>query len=157
MMEGETPMLRLVVIVLAAFAGGTVVRAQQSDDQQSAPQQSDAQKPAAQQSDVQTADPGDLKGFPSEKERDSYAFGYNFGKMMQDRKAQVHLETMIVGLNDAFSGKPGRLSAQDATVWARHVQNEGYRRQQAELAARWPPRTTRRARRSWKSTRSVRA
>ena len=130
-------MSRLVVLVLAALAAGAVAQAQQPDAQKkpAAPQADAQQKPAAPQPGAQNPSDSDLKGFPSEKERDSYAFGYDFGKTVQARKIEILLDQVITGLKDSYSGKPGRLSDQDATVWARHAFNEGMRRVQADREA----------------------
>lgn len=129
-------MSRLVVLVLAALAAGAVAQAQQPEAQKkpAAPQPDAQQKPTGPQADAQKAG-ADLQGFPSEQERDSYAFGYDFGKTVQLRKIDVLLDLVIAGLRDSYSGKPGRLADQDATVWSRHAFNEGMKRVQAEREA----------------------
>ena len=132
-------MSRLVILVLAGLATGAVAHAQQQPEIQNKPvaQQPDAQqKPAAPQSGAQPPfDDNDLKGFPSKEERDSYAFGYDFGKTVQLRRIEVLLDQLIAGLKDSYSGKPGRLSERDAVVWARAAWNAGMRRVQAERKA----------------------
>lgn len=125
-------MSRLVVLILAALAAAAVAQAQQPDAK---PKPAAPQEPAAPQPGAQGPADGDLAGFPSKQERDSYAFGYDFGKTVQARKIDILLEQVITGLKDSYSGKPGRLPDQDATVWARHVFNEGMRRVQAEREA----------------------
>ena len=109
----------VAVLGLAALAAGAAAQAQQPA----------AQKPAA-------TDDG---GFANETEKGSYALGYDLGKTIQNRKFDVVLETVIAGMRDALSGRPGRMSERDATVLARQVQNAGARRvmaERAELAAK---------------------
>jgi len=111
-------MFRFVpVLALAALAAGTAAHAQQPAAQKPA-----AQKPAA----------TDAGGFANETEKGGYAVGYDLGRMIQDRRLDVGLEPVIAGMRDAFSGRSGRMTDEEATVLARHVQNEGMRRVKAE-------------------------
>ena len=133
-------MSRLVILVLAGLAAGAVAYAQQPEAEAQkkpvAPQPEAQQKPAAPQPSAQPPfDDNDLKGFPSKEERDSYAFGYDFGKTVQLRRIEVLLDQLIAGLKDSYSGNPGRLSERDAVVWARGAWNAGMRRVQAERKA----------------------
>jgi FKBP-type peptidyl-prolyl cis-trans isomerase len=105
----------VAVLALAALAAGAAAQAQQPA----------AQKPPA-------TDDG---GFANETEKGSYAVGYDLGKTIQIRKLDVVLETVIAGMRDALSGGPGRMTAEQATVLARHVQNEGMRRVMEERKA----------------------
>lgn len=129
-------MSRLAVLILAALASAAVAQAQQPDAQPkpAAPKEPGASQ-AAPQPGAQNPSAGDLKGFPNEEERNSYAFGYDFGKTVQARKIEILLDQVITGLRDSYSGKPGRLSDTDATVWARAVFNAGIRKLQAEREA----------------------
>jgi FKBP-type peptidyl-prolyl cis-trans isomerase len=73
-------------------------------------------------------------GFANETEKGSYALGYDLGKTILDRKFDVLLEQVIAGMRDAVGGRPGRMTADEAAVLARAVQNAGARRVKAERA-----------------------
>lgn len=73
-------------------------------------------------------------GFASETEKNSYALGYDYGRMMRTRKVEVVPEQIVAGLRDALGGAPGRLSDQDVTVLVRGIQNAAQRRMQQERA-----------------------
>lgn len=120
-------MCRFVVVL--AVAAGAAAQAQASFTQQPASQPPAAEEPAA-------TDDG---GFANEIEKGSYALGYDFGRMVQNRKVEVVAEQLIAGLKDALTGGRARLSDQEVTVLARGIQNEAMRRMQkerAELAAK---------------------
>jgi FKBP-type peptidyl-prolyl cis-trans isomerase len=105
----------VAVLALAALSAGAAAQAQQS-----APQ-----KPAA----------TDEGGFANETEKGSYALGYDLAKSAQNGRFEVVLEPFIAGFRDAFSGRPGRMTAEEAMVLSRAVQNAGARRLKAEKMA----------------------
>jgi FKBP-type peptidyl-prolyl cis-trans isomerase FklB len=110
-------MLRFVAaLALAASAA--------AEPQASTPPPASPQPPA----------PAARAAFPNDTEKNSYAVGYDFGRLIRTRKIDVVTETLIAGLKDALAGAQGRLDDQEITVIVRGIHNEAMRRLQKEKA-----------------------
>jgi len=123
----------LCAVVVAALAAGAAAPSQTPASAPPAGQAPAAQPPAA--GAPSSAD----GGFASETEKNSYALGYDYGRLMRTRKIEVVQDQLIAGLKDALGGAAGRLSDQDVTVLVRGIQNAAQRRlvkERAELAAK---------------------
>lgn len=120
-------MFRFVVVL--ALAAGAAARAHASATQQPAGQQPAPPQPAAEKPPA--TDDG---GFANETEKGSYALGYDFGRMVKNRKMEVMAEQLIAGLRDGLTGGRARMSDDEVTIVSRHLHNEAARRMQKERA-----------------------
>jgi FKBP-type peptidyl-prolyl cis-trans isomerase FklB len=118
-------MFRTVAVL--TMVAGAAAHAQASDVQAS------GQPPAAPPATTQPAQAGG--GFADETQKNSYAVGYDFGRMIRTRKIEVVPETLINGVKDALAGAEGRLTDQEITVLVRGIHNEAMRRLKNERAA----------------------
>jgi FKBP-type peptidyl-prolyl cis-trans isomerase FklB len=112
------------VLALAAAAQARPLAAQQPAAPQAASPQPGAQQPAPA-----------AGGFANETEKGSYAIGYDFGRMLRNRKVELAADQLIAGLQDALGGGRARMSEDEVTIVSRHLHNESMRRMQQEKAA----------------------
>jgi FKBP-type peptidyl-prolyl cis-trans isomerase FklB len=94
-----------------------------------------AQQPASPQPVTQQPAATAAGGFANETEKGSYAVGYDFGRMLKNRKVELVAEQLIAGLQDALGGGNARMSDDEVTIVSRHIHNESMRRMQQERAA----------------------